>query len=91
MLADLQTNGRSSPAPYAFTIADAVTYSGCSRSRLYDAIKAGELDARQVGRRTLIVGESLRAFLDRLPSTGARPRPAPPRPAKSRLNEKPRR
>ena len=77
MLADLQTNGRTSPPPYAFTIADAATYSGCSRSRLYDAIKAGELDARQVGRRTLFVGDSLRAVLDRLPSKGARPRPAP--------------
>ncbi len=77
MLADFQTSGQTSPAPYAFTIAGAVTYSGCSRSRLYDAIKAKELDARQVGRRTLIVGDSLRAFLDRLPSTGARPRPTP--------------
>lgn len=77
MLAYRQTNGRASPAPYAFTVTGAVTYSGCSRSRLYDAIKGGELDARQVGRRTLIVGDSLRAFLDRLPSTGARPRTAP--------------
>ena len=64
------TQTTATPAPHTLTIQGAISYSGCSRSRLYDAIKAGQLEARQIGRRTLIVGDSLRAFLDGLPKAG---------------------
>ncbi len=54
-------------APAMFTIQGAVVYSGFVRSRLYSEIKAGHLDARKAGRRTLITRASLDALLASLP------------------------
>ena len=53
--------------PAMLTIDDAVRYSGHARSRLYLDIKAGKLDVRKAGRRTLISRKSLDAMLDALP------------------------
>jgi hypothetical protein len=50
-----------------YTIDDAAAASGHTRSRLYDLIGSGDIEARKAGRRTLIVGDSLRAHLARLP------------------------
>lgn len=63
---------KQTPEPYMFTIDGAVAYSGWSRSRIQDAINAEQLDARQVGRRTMIVGASLRALCDALPKVTRR-------------------
>jgi hypothetical protein len=41
--------------------------SGCGRTKLYSLIADGLLDARKLGRRTLITDESLRRFLADLP------------------------
>ena len=41
--------------------------SGCGRTKLYGLIANGQLDARKLGRRTLITDESLRRFLASLP------------------------
>jgi hypothetical protein len=61
-------------APVLFTIPGAVFYSGFARSRLYLEIKAGKLDVRKAGRRTLITRSSLDALLDALPKArGADP------------------
>ena len=57
-------------APAMFTIPGAIVYSGFVRSRLYLEIKAGRLDARKAGRRTLITRASLDALLDALPKAG---------------------
>jgi excisionase family DNA binding protein len=54
-------------ALYAMTIAQAVQSSGLSRSTLYELIGAGKLDARKVAGRTLILAESLRAFIEGSP------------------------
>ncbi len=54
--------------PYALTFADAVAYSGMSRTRLEGLLKAGELRAVKAGRRTLVLGDSLRKLIDRLPA-----------------------
>jgi hypothetical protein len=57
----------------ALSIAQAVTATGgaISRTRLFSLIGSGEIDARRVGRRTVVLSDSLKAFLDRAPS--ARP------------------
>jgi excisionase family DNA binding protein len=56
----------------AHTIADATKISGIGRTTLYEAIGAGKIEARKAGSRTLIVAESLRAFLNSLPAADIR-------------------
>ena len=51
----------------ALTIEDAVKTSGLARSRLYILLAEGKIEARKAGRRTLIVGDSLRRYLESLP------------------------
>ena len=53
--------------PIGLTIREAVQLSGISRSTLYRAIKAGEVVARKHGRRTIILADELRAWLQGLP------------------------
>ena len=48
--------------PIAFTIPDAVAYSGLSRSRLYNLIKDGSLESLQIGGRRMIRRDSLDAL-----------------------------
>ena len=57
--------------PLIFSIASAVSATGgaISRTRMFDLIRNGEIDARKIGRRTVIIGDSLRAFLLRQPKT----------------------
>lgn len=50
------------------TVPEAVEYSGLSRSRLYEAMRAGELTAKKAGRRTLIPFAELEAYLASLPT-----------------------
>ena len=52
---------------YSITAAVAATGNAVSRTRLFALIKAGEIDARRVGRRTVVIADSLRAYLDRAP------------------------
>jgi excisionase family DNA binding protein len=52
--------------PLAFTIADAVAYSGLSRSRLYLLIQSGELASLQIGGRRMIRRDALDALFDKL-------------------------
>ncbi|HQT63437.1 MAG: hypothetical protein B7Z75_10820 [Acidocella sp. 20-57-95] len=51
----------------ALTIEDTVKTSGLARSRIYELMGTGELIARKAGRRTLIMADSLRAYLENLP------------------------
>lgn len=57
--------------PIAVTIPEAVKASGLSRSRIYEAMKSGDLTARKAGRRTLIAFADLEAYLAGLPTYGA--------------------
>ncbi len=57
--------------PIAVTIPRAVELSGCSRTRLYDALKRGDISARKAGKRTLINYADLQAYLASLPAYGA--------------------
>ena len=51
----------------AMTIAEACAASRIGRTRVYEAIRAGELRARKHGKRTLILADDLRQWLERLP------------------------
>ena len=50
-------------APIALRIPDAARVSGCSRTRLFGMIRSGELKSVKIGKRRLILAESLRARL----------------------------
>jgi len=49
------------------TVPGAVAYSGYTRTGIYAALAAGEIQARKIGRRTLIEVASLDAFINRAP------------------------
>jgi len=67
-------DGQTGPPafPLAYTIEAAVAASNLTRSRIYQLMGTGELQARKAGRRTLILGESLRNYLENLPAANIR-------------------
>ncbi|MBP0493992.1 hypothetical protein [Roseomonas indoligenes] len=58
---------RSSPEKIAFTVAEAVASTGIGRTRIFELIKEGQLEARKLGSKTLIPAPSLRSLVDGLP------------------------
>ena len=52
------------PEPLAYTVNDACKVSSIGRTRLYELIKEGKLEARKIGRRTLILAVSLRRLIE---------------------------
>lgn len=50
--------------PLAYSIADACRVSSIGRTRLYQLINEGRLEARKIGKRTLIPAASLRALIE---------------------------
>ena len=61
--------------PLAYSIAEACSAARAGRTALYEAIRAGELRAVKRGRRTLVLADDLRDWLDNLPTV----KPMPPR------------
>ena len=53
------------------SVAEASHVSGIGRTKLYEAIGAGQLEARKYGKRTLILRDDLRRFLTSLPAVRA--------------------
>ena len=54
----------------AYSIPEVLTKIGVGRDKLYELIRSGQLPARKVGRRTLIIASDLEAFLKALPVIG---------------------
>jgi excisionase family DNA binding protein len=52
----------------AYTIAEVCIVGRTGRTSIYDAINKGELQARKRGRRTLILADELRRWLESLPA-----------------------
>ena len=57
------------PTVLALTIHEAAKAAGIGRSSLYEEIANGRLQARKLGRRTLILVEDLNRWLSTLPLT----------------------
>ena len=53
-------------------VAEAMRYAKVGRTKLYELIAAGKLDARKAGSRTLIMADSLRAYIENLPPADIR-------------------
>jgi hypothetical protein len=58
----------------AYSIGELAACGPVGRSTIYNAIAAGTLRARKIGRRTIVLDEDWRAFLTDAP-IGARPNP----------------
>lgn len=56
---------REPTTPLSVRISAAVRLTGISRSTLYKHIAAGEIETAKVGASTLVMFESLRAFVER--------------------------
>ncbi len=52
------------PEPLAYSVADACRVSTIGKTRLYQLIAEGKLEARKIGKRTLIPAASLRALIN---------------------------
>lgn len=56
---------QTAPAePLAYSVADACRVSTLCKSQIYNLIRSGRLEARKLGRRTLIPAASLRALIE---------------------------
>jgi hypothetical protein len=54
-------------APLAYNVLEACAATCSGKTTIYGAIKSGELIARKRGRRTIILSDDLRRWLDSLP------------------------
>jgi excisionase family DNA binding protein len=54
---------------HAYTVRETCDTLSVGKTKLYDLISSGQLQAHHLGRRTLIMGNSLRDFLNALPAT----------------------
>jgi excisionase family DNA binding protein len=59
----------------ALTVRSALAVLGIGKTKLYELLASGELEAIRIGRRTLILQASIEAFIERLhelPGAGQR-------------------
>jgi excisionase family DNA binding protein len=55
----------------AYSIPQVMARIGVGRDKLYSLIRQGQLPARKLGRKTLILASDLERFLESLPRLGA--------------------
>ena len=53
--------------PLAYSIAEACSVARAGRTSLYEAIRSGALRAVKRGRRTIVLADGLRHYLENLP------------------------
>lgn len=58
------TTATRSLDPLAYSVADACKVSSLGKTRLYSLIAEGRLEARKIGKRTLIPAASLRRLIE---------------------------
>jgi excisionase family DNA binding protein len=56
--------------PAAYGVSDTASMLSIGRTKLYGLVKAGEIRATKIGRKTLFLAADIDAFLDRLQRTG---------------------
>lgn len=56
--------------PLAYSIEAACKATGIGRSAIYEELRSGALRARKFGRRTVILADDLRAWLESFPVSG---------------------
>lgn len=54
----------------AVTIREATTLSGLGKTTIFKLLRTGKLTRRKAGRKTLVMLDELRGFLDSLPTGG---------------------
>ena len=57
-------------ARLAFSVAEVADHLHVSTDTIIRRIRSGELPAKKIGARTIILAEDLKAFLDALPKAG---------------------
>lgn len=57
--------------PMVLGVKQAAAFIGLSRSRLYELISDGQIEARKLGARTVVPTASLRAFVEAAPRLAA--------------------
>jgi len=67
----LAASPQHSTAPMAYSVESAAEESSTSRDTIYRAIRCGDLRARKIGSRTVILAEDLRAYLTSRPAIKA--------------------
>jgi excisionase family DNA binding protein len=65
----------SETRPRVYTVSGACRELGCGKSKLYELIGEGLIDARKSGGTTLILAESIDRYLADLPPADIRTRP----------------
>jgi excisionase family DNA binding protein len=64
---EIQMNPNLDLPREGLTISEACAIAGIGRTKIYEAISEGRLKARKCGKRTLILKNELRQFLESLP------------------------
>jgi hypothetical protein len=59
--------------PMAYAVEDAPAVAGVSRTRIFAAIRNGEMIARKAGRQTIIEADELQRWIRSLPTRCRRP------------------
>jgi excisionase family DNA binding protein len=69
----MTSDGKAAPEAISYTPEQAAAVTGRSRTRIFKAIKDGELTARKDGKATLLETDELRRWVRSMPIVGRQP------------------